>query len=311
MNIMHLRYAVEIEKTKSINKAAENLFMSQPNLSRAIKELENSLGITIYNRTSKGMSLTEKGEEFLIYAKKILREIDEVQKIYSDACQNKQSFSISVPRASYISHAFSEFVKNIDIDKKVEIYYKETNSLKAIRNILQSDYKLGIIRYQDIYDDYFKSMLEDKGFKSELISEFSYIVLLSKDHPLANKECLSKEDLEKYIEIAHSDPYVPTLTMNEVKKEELPKNICRRIYVFERASQFSLLEKVHTTYLWGSPIPDELLEKYNLVYKTCVSQSKVYKDVLISRKDYKFSELDLEFITEITKAKREILNKKR
>lgn len=311
MNIMHLRYAVEIEKTKSINKAAENLFMSQPNLSRAIKELENSLGIIIYTRTSKGMSLTEKGSEFLIYAKKILREIDEVQKIYSDASENKQSFSISVPRSSYISYAFSEFVKNLDLEMKAEIYYKETNSLKAIRNILQSDYKLGIIRYQDIYDDYFKSMLEDKGFKSEIISEFSYIVLLSKEHPLANKECLTKEDLEKYIEIAHSDPYVPTLSMNEIKKEELPNNINRRIYVFERASQFNLLNKVHTTYLWGTPIPDEQLETYNLVYKTCVCQSKVYKDVLISRKDYKFSELDLKFITEITKAKRKILHKKR
>ncbi|MBI9009217.1 MAG: LysR family transcriptional regulator [Tenericutes bacterium] len=311
MNIMHLRYAIEIEKTKSINKAAENLFMSQPNLSRAIKELEKSLGIIIFNRTSKGMSLTVKGSEFLIYAKKILREIDEVQKIYSDASENKQSFSISVPRSSYISHAFSEFVKNLDLEKKAEIYYKETNSLKAIRNILQSDYKLGIIRYQDIYDDYFKSMLEDKGFKSELISEFSYIVLLSKEHPLASKECLTKEDLEKYIEIAHSDPYVPTLSMNEIKKEELPDNINRRIYVFERASQFNLLNKVHTTYLWGTPIPDELLEMYNLVYKRCVCQSKVYKDVLISRKDYKFSELDLKFITEITKAKRNILHKKR
>jgi len=311
MNIMHLRYAVEIEKTKSINKAAENLFMSQPNLSRAIKELENSLGIAIFNRTSKGMSLTEKGEEFLIYAKKILREIDEVQKIYSNANQNKQMFSISVPRSSYISYAFSEFVKHLDLEKKAEIYYKETNSLKAVRNILQSDYKLGIIRYQDIYDNYFKSMLEDKGFKSELISEFSYIVLMSKDSPLAGKECLTKEDLEKYIEVANADPYVPTLPMNEIKKEELPDNINRRIYVFERASQFCLLDKVHTTYLWGTPIPDGLLEKYNLVYKTCVCQKKVYKDVLISRKKYKFTDLDLKFITEIKKAERTILHKKR
>ena len=62
MNVMHLRYAVEISKTKSINKAAENLFMSQPNLSRAIKELESSIGIDIFKRTSKGMTVTPKGE---------------------------------------------------------------------------------------------------------------------------------------------------------------------------------------------------------------------------------------------------------
>jgi DNA-binding transcriptional LysR family regulator len=311
MNIMHLRYAVEIEKTKSINKAAENLFMSQPNLSRALKELEGSIGIAIFNRTSKGMSLTDKGEEFLIYARKILREIDEVEKIYSDINRNKQLFSISVPRTSYISHAFSEFVNKLDLDKKAEIYYKETNSRKAIRNILQSYYKLGIIRYQDIYDANFKALLEEKGLKSELIFEFNYIVLMSKDSPLAKKECLEREDLEKYTEIAHADPYVPTLSMNEIKKEELPDNINRRIYVFERASQFDLLNKVPTTYLWGSPIPDELLDKYNLVYKTCLCHKKVYKDVLISKKGYKFTDLDLKFITELTKERRNLLQKKR
>lgn len=307
MNIMHLRYAVEIEKTKSINKAAENLFMSQPNLSRAIKDLESSLGIIIFNRTSKGMILTDKGEEFLTYAKKILREIDEVQKIYSADAKNSQKFSISVPRVSYISHAFTEFVKSIDLEKKAEVYYKETNSLKAIRNILQSDYKLGIIRYRKKYENYFRALLEEKGLKGELIAEFKYRVLMSKDHPLANKECLDKDDLEKYIEIAHADPYVPTLTMNEIKKDELPGNINRRVYVFERASQLSLLDQVKTTYLWGTAIPKYLLEKYNLIYKTCTCHEKIYKDVLISRKNYKFSEMDLLFISELTKAKREIL----
>lgn len=72
MNLLHVKYAVEVEKTCSINKAAENLFMAQPNLSRAIKELEESLGITIFKRTSKGMLVTAKGEEFLDYAKQLL-----------------------------------------------------------------------------------------------------------------------------------------------------------------------------------------------------------------------------------------------
>jgi len=311
MNIAHLRYAIEIKKTKSINKAAENLFMSQPNLSRAIKDLENSLGIAIFNRTSKGMTVTEKGEEFLQYARKILTEIDEIENLYTGKHINNQEFSISVPRASYIAHAFSEFVKNIDITKKAEIFYKETNSLKAIKNILQRDYKLGIIRYCEVYDKYFQSMLFDKGLKSEQISSFHYIVLMSKYHPLAKKQNLTIKDLEDYIEIAHADPYVPSLTITEIKKEELPENINRRIYVFERASQFNLLSNVHTTYLWGSPIPEELLKKYDLVSKDCCKNDKVYKDVLISKKGYNFTELDMKFITEITKAKRNILNKER
>jgi molybdenum-dependent DNA-binding transcriptional regulator ModE len=82
MNIIHLRYAVEIAKTKSISKAAENLYMGQPNLSRAIRELEEGLGIIIFNRTSKGISITPDGEEFLQYAKRILSQLDEMEELY-------------------------------------------------------------------------------------------------------------------------------------------------------------------------------------------------------------------------------------
>ena len=76
MNIVHLKYAVEIARTGSLNKAAENLYMAQPNLSRAIKELEADLGIAIFERSSRGMVATPDGEEFLRYAKKILEQVD-------------------------------------------------------------------------------------------------------------------------------------------------------------------------------------------------------------------------------------------
>ena len=83
MNILHLRYAIEVERTRSISKAAENLFMGQPNLSKAIRELEENLGVTIFKRTSKGIVPTQKGEEFLVYAKRILVQIDELPFISS------------------------------------------------------------------------------------------------------------------------------------------------------------------------------------------------------------------------------------
>ena len=82
MNLVHLKYAVEVARCGSINKAAENLYMGQPNLSRAIKELENSLGITIFQRSSKGMVLTPEGEGFIAYAQKILRQVDEIEELY-------------------------------------------------------------------------------------------------------------------------------------------------------------------------------------------------------------------------------------
>ena len=79
MNILHLKYAVEIAKTKSISRAAENLYMGQPNLSRAIKELEDNLNITIFNRNSKGITITPEGEEFLQYARRIISQVEEVE----------------------------------------------------------------------------------------------------------------------------------------------------------------------------------------------------------------------------------------
>ena len=107
MNILYLKDALEVAKTGSINKAAENLYMAQPKHSRAIKELESSLDIVIFDRTSKGMVPTPDGEKLLHYGKKLLREMDEIENMFKGGHSDRQSFSISVPRACYISYAFS------------------------------------------------------------------------------------------------------------------------------------------------------------------------------------------------------------
>ena len=307
MNILHLKYAVEVANTGSISKAAENLYMNQPNLSRAIKELEDSLGIMIFERTAKGMLVTPDGEEFLGYAKKILKQIDEVEAIYTKGRVDKQRFSISVPRASYISNAFAQFVKKVGKEKPFEIFYKETNSMRAINNILHADYKLGIIRYASGYDKYFKKMLDEKGLAYEIIAEFNYVLIMSKYHALASNENIRFSDLKKYTEIAHADPFVPSLPISAVKKEELPDDIEKRIFVFERASQFDLLSSDTNTFMWVSPAPNDLLDRYDLIQKECADNQKIYKDVLIYRKEYRLSDLDKLFITELCDSKRRYL----
>ena len=148
MNILHMKYAVEVAKVGSLNKASETLLVAAPNVSRSIKELEADIGISIFERTAKGMGLTPEGEEFINYAKEILRQLDDVEKFYKKGSSKKQKFSISVPRACYISEAFSQFSKSLSKDA-AEIFYKETNSQRTIRNMLEHDYKLGIIRYAE------------------------------------------------------------------------------------------------------------------------------------------------------------------
>lgn len=308
MNILHMKYAVEVAKVGSLNKAAETLLIAQPNISRSIKELEADLGITIFDRTSKGMFLTPEGENFIGYAKNILRQIEQVEDIYKNGAVKKQKFSISVPRACYISEAFAQFSKFLSFDP-AEIFYKETNSQRTINNILNHDYKLGIIRYAENYDKYFKTMLEEKGLSYEMVTEFSYSLIMSADSPLAELDEITFDDLTDYIEIAHADPYVPSLPLSKVVKEELPDNIERRIFIFERASQFDLLSENPDTFMWVSPAPQKVLDRYNLVQRNCVDNKKVYKDVLIYKNGYKLTKMDKQFITELCESKRKHLNK--
>ena len=307
MNILHMKYAVEVAKAGSLNKASETLLIAVPNISRSIKELEADLGITIFDRTSKGMYLTHEGEEFINYAKGILSQIEQVEKYYKDGKPDKQKFSVSVPRACYISEAFAEFSKTLEKDS-AEIFYKETNSQRTIHNMLNHDYKLGIIRYAENYDKYFKAMLDEKGFVYELVTEFTYSLIMSEKNSLAQKDDVKLEDLKDFIEIAHADPFVPSMPLSKVIKEELPDNIDRRIYIFERASQFDLLEKNPETFMWVSSVPESVLEKYNLIQTKCSENKKQYKDVLIYKKGYKLTELDRRFITKLCESKRKIFS---
>ncbi len=306
MNILHLKYAYEVAKAGSLGKAAETLLTAVPNISRAIKELESNLGIVIFDRTSKGMILTPDGEEFINYAKSILNQIENIENIYNHNAQKKQSFSISVPRASYIAEAFTEFSKSIS-DNAIDIFYQETNSKMVIDNIINHDYKLGIVRHQQKHDNIFKTLLDEKGLDYELICEFTYQILVSADSLLAKQEMITFDDLSNYIEITHGDPYMPLLPLNKTSKEEFNENIKRHIFVFDRASQFDLLSANKETFMWVSPVSNNLLERFNLTQKKCNDNKKIYKDFLIYKKGYTLSELDKQFITELCMSKRKYL----
>jgi len=306
MNLLHLKYAVEIAETNSMTKAADRLYTSQPNLSRAIRELESTLGVTLFKRTSKGIYPTLEGEEFLGYARKVLAQVDEIEAMYQKGEKIPQQFSISTPRASYISCAFTEFIRKLNHAENMEIFYKETNTQRVISNILNADYKLGILRYQSTYDKNFKEVLKEKELASELIYEFSYMLLMSKSHPLASKKEIFISDLTPYVEIAHADPFVPSLPLSTVRKNEIIDDVEKHIYVFERGSQMDLLTEVPDTFMWVSPIPQRLLDRYSLVQRICAENDRKYKDVLIYKKDYHLSQVDKLFIDELMKIKRNL-----
>lgn len=305
MNFLHLKYAIMVAETGSISKAAEKLYVAQPNVSRAIKELESDLNITIFERNSKGMIVTPEGEQLIHYAKRILRQIDDMEKIFKYQ-KKKNVFSISVPRASYISDAFVEFSKCLNNIDNAEVYYKETNAYRVINNVINEEYNLGILRYYINHDRYFKDIIEKKELKCELINQFKYVLIFNKNSALAENKEIHYSDLKDFIEIAHGDPYVPSLSTNELVKTELSEEVSRRIFVFERASQFELLANNEETFMWVSPVSKRLLERYGLVQKECIDNTKEYKDLLIYRSNYKLSKLDQEFITKLCESKRNI-----
>jgi len=301
MNLLHLKYIVEVEKTNSITKAAQNLFMGQPNLSRAIKELEKEIGITIFNRTAKGALPTRKGAEFLSYTKAILSQVNELESLYKPSEAEAIKFNISVPRATYVSVAFSEFVNSLKEEKDINIFFKETNSMGAINDVTNGDSNLGIIRYQKLYESYFLSFLKDSDLIAETLWEFDLCLLMSKEHPLADIEDISYYDLCDYIEIVHGDFEVPSLSPSEIKKDSKTQLPSKRIYVYERGSQFDLLQRVKGSFMWVSPIPEDVLKDHNMILRKSSAGSLANKDLLIYKQNHVFTPYEELFINMVKK----------
>ena len=303
MNILHMKYALEVAKAGSLTKAAKVLFVAPPNISRSVKELEADLGIEIFIRTTKGVKLTPEGEEFIAFAQRILSQIEAQEQFYKNELPKVQRFSISVPRACYISEAFAEFTKSLK-KNTAEVFYRETNAKHTIQDVANDDYNLGVIRYAVNYDRYFKEMLEGSGITYELIKEFTFALIMSREHPLADKDDLTLADLKEYIEITKADSYVPEFSFAAQGEKNIASDVDRRIYIFERASEFDLLSTNTDTFMWVSPTPQRILDRYNLVLKKCSENNRVYRDLLIYKKGYKLSQLDNIFMTNLIDSKR-------
>lgn len=300
MNILSLKYAVTVARCGSISGAAEQLAMNQPNLSKAIKELESSLNMTIFQRTSTGVIPTAQGLEFLDSARHILQQIEELENRYKSEENRKVAFSVSVPRASYITYAFADFANSLNSIGEFELNFMETNSMEAIQNISKKGYTMGIIRYQSEYDAYFQKMLQEKRIQSELLWEFEYQALMPMRNPLAGKGKISLDDLVPLTEIIHGDWDVPFIPSDEQEQILSVPNQKKKVYVYERGSQFDLLQSIPDSFMWVSPVPEQLLQRYQLVQLGCSEMAgRPFRDVLISPQGYRFSSVEKGFIERV------------
>ncbi len=307
-NILHLRYAVEIEKTGSISKAAENLFMGQPHLSKAIRELEASLGIVIFKRSSKGVAPTEKGREFLSYAKSIIAQMDELEARYGKGNGGSEAFEIAVPRASYFSYVFREFLKRPDFPKNVSVDWHETDAVGAMNSVSDGEVSIAVIRYQSEYEEYFKNYIDDKGLKARELRSSHYRLIASVNSKLAGLASVSSDALEDQTELVHGDFLIPTFSAAKMRRLTESASSKRRISVYERASQLEVLSDIHDTYMWVSPLPKTTLERYSLTEIPYSGSSSLFKDVLVYREGYSLNDAErlfLNMLDEYLKTSRE------
>ena len=310
MNTLHFKYAVEIEKTRSITQAAENLYMAQPNLSKAIKELENSLGITIFRRTSKGVIPTDQGMKFLACAKQILMQIDNMEAISSPDKTKDRKMRISVPRAGYISKAFSEYIAASDSSDDMEIYFCETNSLRTIENVRDNGYNFGIIRFNAAHEKYFSDFLKEKNLESQILWEYEMLAVMSAEHPAAENENITYAELSAhYAELTQGDDAVPYVSgaverLFEANRPEGTK--VRRICMFDRGSALDFLLTVPQSFMLDSPVPESLCGKYGLVQRKCIFPDNKFKDLLIYSSGRKLSKSELSLVNKLYEVRNEM-----
>lgn len=301
MNTQHLRYALEIEKTGSISRAAANLYMSQPNLSKALRELEASLGLTIFRRSSKGVQPTPKGREFLVHARAVMDQVEAMEAL-SRPDRSLLGFHVCVPPCSYLAQAFARFVQQLDRGKPLDISFRETSSATVLSRVEGGLCRIGVIRCDVAEQAAVERRLAAAGLESRPLWRFRQRLLLYSAHPLARKERISAEDLAPYTCLYDEDLLHPEAGF---APEEVREN-GSRILVFDRESQYRLLQRLPECYMWTTPVPRRLLDDYQLLQRACPEAAPHCQDLLVYSQGYCLNALDEAFLGEVLSVKEEI-----
>lgn len=287
MNIQHLRYALEVAKTGSITQAADNLFMGQPNLSKAIRELETALNIRIFRRSSRGVIPTPEGEEFLQYARGIITQVDKVESLYRPDRSSQVRFALSAMPSLYVSELFSRFCTRVTEsypDAQLRLSLKEMPRLSVIESVADGTCDAGLFRCRLDEEVSIISLLNRKELDYKVVDFYHYVLLMSKHHPLANAQSITKDMLALYprIVLEANQEEAPCLFESELS---VPASAQGSIIVSSRDSVLLLLKRMPEAYIAASPLPPSLLEHYNLVARQASGEIVNYRYIMITRRN--------------------------
>jgi len=197
MTILQLKYVIAIDEECSMRKAADRLYVSQPGLSSAVRDLESEIGIQIFERVHNGVVTTSAGASFIAYARNAVEQFEKVENKYLNSSSQKQTFSVSMQHYTIAVNAFIDTVKEFDLDE-YQYSIRETQTSEVIEDVKTLRSEVGVIALSDFNKNTFKKVFADASLEfHELFSRDSY-VYLRKDHPLAEKDEISLEELHDY-----------------------------------------------------------------------------------------------------------------
>ena len=279
MNITELRYLVAIRKWGSVSAAAKQLYAAQPNVSKALKNLEEEYNLRIFERSSTGMIPTEQGRRFIAQAERVLEEVTRLNQSVQEEQNRCAELRVMIPHATYASYAAVDYLEQAAGVEQLRIHIREGGSMEAMDFVLRRGYHLALLRYAIEDDEHYSYYCARRGLKMEPVMDFEYNLLTNQDGPLAKREVRDLAELNQYMEILHDDFQLPGEEGGDGVRWHV--NESRRIHVYERCSQFSILQRLPTAYMWASPMPKKALEQYHLVLKKCPAQRQRMRDVLV------------------------------
>ncbi|MBQ8108601.1 MAG: LysR family transcriptional regulator [Clostridia bacterium] len=255
MTLQQLNYIITISEIGSINRAAEKLYVSQPSLTSAIKELEKELGIVLFNRSGRGVTLTAEGADFLPYARQVYGQYLNLLEKYGKEGERKQKFGVSCQHYSFAVKAFVETVKAYDV-AKYEFALRETKTLNVISDVARMHSEIGILYLSDFNRKAILKLLSSNGLSFNHLINCNAYVYLWKGHPLAGKSSISFDDLAPYPCLSFEQGDDSSFYFNEeiLSTNDYP----RSIKTTDRATNLNLMTGLNGYTLCSGIICEEL-----------------------------------------------------
>lgn len=197
MTLQQLKYAVTVAECGTISAAAEKLFISQPSLTTAIRELESEMGVTIFSRTNRGVIVSREGEEFLGYARQILSQAQLLQERFSGREQGEKRFAVSSQHFNFTVMAFSRLVQNFR-GPRYSFHFRETTTYEVLEDVSQLRSEVGILALNEDNERFLRRMFGKLGLEFTELKRVQAELFVSAEHPLAGRRFVTVEDVSPY-----------------------------------------------------------------------------------------------------------------